>query len=42
MFRHDGVNDGMADSVDKTFLETLKWHSRNVDIGNTRNWASRW
>ncbi len=34
-----GVNDGVPDSVDKTFLETLKWHSRNVDIGNTRNWA---
>ena len=28
-----------ADPAD-TFSDTLKWHSRNLEIGSTRNWSS--
>lgn len=30
---------GAGDSTEKIFADTLKWHSRNVTIGTTRNWA---
>ena len=30
---------GATDSPEKVFTDTLKWHSRNVTIGTTRNWA---
>ena len=33
---------GPTDPPAQVFSDTLKWHARNLTLGVTRNWASRW
>ena len=39
IFEDECSGSQSADPAD-TFSDTLKWHSRNLEIGSTRNWSS--